>query len=158
MTTTTMIMNRWYGGCGVIHAGNSARCSALRGQRAGTSSTAHMGTCRQQSQALLLVERRAFQLSDWLRQGFVIPIIRGCIPRTRHRLLDCKTSLTFLQIPQNPDNDGVALDEPSSILFINILICTIITMIMNLIVMIITQSILMTIILLKIMTLVDTLH
>ena len=49
MTTTTMIMNRWYGGCGVIHAGNSARCSALRGQRAGTSSTAHMGTCRQQT-------------------------------------------------------------------------------------------------------------
>ena len=41
MTTTTMIMNRRYGVHGAIHTGNSARRSALRGQRAARAAQRH---------------------------------------------------------------------------------------------------------------------
>ena len=116
MTTTPTIMNRRYGVRGAIHTGiaHAVVHYGVNGQH-GLLNGTH-GNLPAANRAFLLVERRASQLSDWLRQGFVIPIIRGCIPRTRHRLLDCKTSLTFLQIPQSPDNDDVALDELSSMI------------------------------------------
>ena len=81
---------------GIAHAAVQYGVNGQHGLLNGTH-----GNLPAANRALLSVERRASQLSDWLRQGFVIPIIRGCIPRTRHRLLDCKTSLTFLQIPNS---------------------------------------------------------
>ena len=91
--------------CEAIERGNSARLRTRCGVN-GPPWLTH-GNQPAANRALPLVERSAFQASDWWRRGFVIPIIRGSIPRTRHhhhRLLDCKTSLTFRWIPPNPDH------------------------------------------------------